>query len=96
MKVIAALLLILALGLVYFSWENSTERIVVSFFGIQYSTVLGIGLSIAFVGGALFMFIISLFSEIKLRGNIRKLKKSNQKMQNELLALKNFSVNEQE
>jgi uncharacterized integral membrane protein len=94
-KIIALVVILLAFGLGYFIMENSEEKIVVTFYGIKYSTTLGVGLSISFVCGALFMFIVSLISEIRLRNYIRKMKKNNQKLKEDLYSQKNYTSENQ-
>lgn len=94
-KLIALFIILLAFAMGYFIWENSDENIIITFYGVDYSTNLGIALSITFVCGAIFMLIFSMISEMKLRSYIRKLKKTNQKMKNDLIAAKNYSVEEE-
>lgn len=87
-----------ALILVFLGFAlSNTQVVTVLFFYnvVQFQNVqLWMVIYAAFGLGVMFWLVVSIFQVIKLRSEIRKLKRANGEMQNELDSLRNLPISE--
>jgi uncharacterized integral membrane protein len=90
--VLAVVVILLVLG---FALQNTQESVTVVFLSDawQYQNVqLWIVIYMSFALGVVFWLAVSIFQVMQLKGEIRKLHKSNGEMQLELDSLRNLSI----
>jgi uncharacterized integral membrane protein len=91
----SALVLIIFLAFLGFSFQNSYQVTTVNIAGKQYSSIpLIIVLYIAFSVGVIFWFIISIFQYLRYTGQISDLKRKNRQLLEEIKALRNLPLEE--
>ncbi len=95
-RVIAAIaLLIITVAIIAFAVMNPSERVLVSLGWIAYDGVpLILALFIAFVVGIVLSVLYSLYYFIDMGLNVRRLKKRNRDLEDELVALRNLPLEE--
>jgi uncharacterized integral membrane protein len=87
------LFLILVIVVTGFAMLNGSEVASVTVWpGTVYTVPLVLLLFEAFVLGALFWFVVSVFHEVGLRGVIRRLKRENADLNQEIAGLRNISL----
>ncbi len=91
----SALGVLVFLGFLGFSFQNSYQLTTVNIIGKQYASVpLIIVLYIAFSLGVIFWFIVSIFQYFKYTGRIADLKRKNKQLLEEIKALRNLPLEE--
>ena len=91
----SAVAVIIILGFLGFSFQNSYQVTTVNIAGNQYNGVpLIIVIYIAFSIGVIFWFIISIFQYLGQAGQISELKRKNKQMLEEIKALRNLPLEE--
>jgi uncharacterized integral membrane protein len=95
-RVIAAIaLLIITIAIIAFGVMNPSERVHISLGWVAYSGVpLILALFIAFVIGIVLTVLYSLYYFIDMGLNIRRLKRRNKDLEDELVALRNMPLEE--
>jgi uncharacterized integral membrane protein len=91
------LFLVLVVVVTGFAMLNGSERAsVVVWPGslVFYDVPLVLLLFEAFVLGAIVWFVVSVFHEVTLRGTIRRLKRENRDLNQEIAGLRNISLDE--
>lgn len=82
-----------------FALQNSSQQVTVVFLPNvwQYQNVqLWMVIYASFAFGVLFWLIVSVFQVMQLKGEIRKLNRENNEMQNELDSLRNLPIGEED
>ncbi|MFQ5824604.1 MAG: lipopolysaccharide assembly LapA domain-containing protein [bacterium] len=93
---LAVIVILVVLG---FALQNSGEQVTVVFMTQvwQYENVqLWMVIYASFALGVLFWLIVSVFQVLQLKGEIRRLKKVNFEIQNELDSLRNLPIGEED
>jgi uncharacterized integral membrane protein len=95
-RVIAAIaLLIITIAIIAFAVMNPSERVGISLGWIAYEGVpLILALFLAFVIGIILTVLYSLYYFIDMGLNLRRLKKRNRDLEDELVALRNLPLEE--
>ena len=95
-RVIAAIaLLIITIAIIAFAVMNPSERVGISLGWIAYENVpLILTLFVAFVIGIILTVLYSLYYFIDMGLNVRRLKKRNRDLEDELVALRNLPLEE--
>jgi uncharacterized integral membrane protein len=91
----SALVLMIFLAFLGFSFQNSYQVTTVNIAGKQFNSVpLIIALYIAFSIGVIFWFIVSIFQYLRYTGQISDLKRKNRQLLEEIKALRNLPLEE--
>jgi uncharacterized integral membrane protein len=95
-RVIAAIaLLVITIAIIAFAVMNPGERVSINLGWIAYEGVpLVLTLFIAFVIGVVLTILYCLYYFIDMGLNVRRLKKRNRDLENELVALRNLPLEE--
>lgn len=95
-RVIAAIaLLIITIAIIAFAVMNPSERVGINLGWIAYENVpLILALFIAFVIGIILTVLYSLYYFVDMGLNVRRLKKRNRDLEDELVALRNLPLEE--
>jgi uncharacterized integral membrane protein len=95
-RVIAAIaLLIITIAIIAFAVMNPGERVAISLGWVAYEGVpLILALFIAFVIGIVLTALYSLYYFVDMGLNVRRLKKRNRDLEEELVALRNLPLEE--
>ncbi len=94
--ILAVVVILVVLG---FALANSEQVVTVVFLPNvwQYGNVqLWMVIYASFASGVLFWLIVSVFQVLQLKGEIRRLNKLNNEMQNELDSLRNLPIGEED
>lgn len=96
LRVIATIaLLIVVIGIVYFAVINPDERVTINLWTRTFEDIpLILALFIAFVLGVVLTLLYTLYYFIDLWLTVRRLKKRNRMLENELVALRNLQIEE--
>jgi len=93
---LAVILILLVLG---FALQNSAEQVTVVFLSDVWEfqqVQLWMVIYCSFGLGVLFWLVVSVFQVVQLRTEIRRLKKRNKEIQNELDNLRNLPIEEED
>ena len=95
-RVIAAIaLLVITIAIIAFAVMNPSERVAISLGWIAYTGVpLILALFIAFVVGIVLTALYSMYYFVDMGLNVRRLKKRNRDLEDELVALRNLPLEE--
>jgi uncharacterized integral membrane protein len=95
-RVIAAIaLLIITVAVIAFAVMNPSERVGISLGWVAYNDVpLILALFVAFLVGIILTVLYSLYYFIDMGLNVRRLKKRNRDLEDELVALRNLPLEE--
>ena len=87
---------ILVLLIIYFAIQNTEATVVVKFYKWQSVDLpLWVVMYLSFAAGILTWLIVSIVRIVKLKGDMRKLKKNNKRLQDELNRLRNVAIEEE-
>jgi uncharacterized integral membrane protein len=91
----SALIVVVFLAFLGFSFQNSYQVTTVNLAGTQYSSVpLIVVLYVAFAIGVIFWFIVSIFQYLRSTSQISELKRKNRQLLEEIKALRNLPLEE--
>ena len=91
----SALLLIVFLAFLGFSFQNAYQVTTVNIAGNQYNSVpLIVALYVAFAIGVIFWFVVSIFQYLRSTSQISDLKRKNRQLLEEIKALRNLPLEE--
>jgi len=91
----SALIIVIFLAFLGFSFQNSYQVTTVNIAGTQYNSVpLIVALYLAFAIGVIFWFIVSIFQYLRYTGQISDLKRKNKQLLEEIKALRNLPLEE--
>lgn len=91
----SALIVIVFLAFLGFSFQNSYQVTTVNIAGMQYNSIpLIVVLYVAFSIGVIFWFIVSIFQYLRSTSQITELKRKNKQLLEEIKALRNLPLEE--
>jgi uncharacterized integral membrane protein len=91
----SALLLVVFLAFLGFSFQNSYQVTTVNLAGNQYNSIpLIVVLYVAFAIGVIFWFVVSIFQYLRSTTEISDLKRKNRQLIEEIKALRNLPLEE--
>jgi len=91
----SAIILVIFLILLGFSFENNYQLTTVNIFGKQYDAVpLMIVIFVSFAAGVIFWFVVSVFQYFRISGQMQDYKRKNKQLLEEIKALRNLPFDE--